>query len=348
MQSELNNSKPLVSVIILNWNGEEVLPRCLEAVTHQTFEDYEIIVIDNASEDNSMDGIETHWPGVRTIQLKSNLGFAAANNHAAHKARGRWLAFLNNDAFPHPDWLENLVQAAQNNLGYLFFSSRLIQANNPTLLESTGDILHTSASAWHRDHNKKIQHKPATADQVFSPCAAAGFYDRASFLAAGGFDPDYFSHHEDVDLGFRLRLAGLRCLYVPGAQAAHIGSASFGGEGYTTIYQTQRNMVWTYFKNMPGGYLWRYLPSHILANCFFLLHYTLNGHAKAVWKAKLDAMRGIPKMLKKRKTIQRQRKIKGSELVKVLDHSLAGPYLLGSSGKKIKQFVKNFGFNRSN
>jgi GT2 family glycosyltransferase len=348
MSSELIKPKPLVSIVILNWNGEAVLPRCLQAVKNQTFEDYEIIVIDNASEDNAMDGIEAHWPGIKTIQLKSNLGFAAANNLAAEQARGLWLAFLNNDAFPHPEWLEHLVQAAEKNRGFLFFSSMLIQANNPNLVESAGDILHTSASAWHRDNNNKIEHMPATADQVFSPCAAAGFYDRESFLAAGGFDPDYFSHHEDVDLGFRLRLAGLRCLHVPNAQAAHIGSASFGGEGYTTVYQTQRNMVWTYFKNMPGGYFWRYLPAHILANCFFLLHYTLNGHAKAVWKAKFDALRGLPKMLKKRKSIQSRRQINADELIKALDHSLSGPYLLGSSGKKIKQFGKNFGLNHSN
>ena len=134
---------------------------------------------------------------------------------------------------------------------------------------------------------------------------------------------------------------------MPGAQASHIGSASFGGEGDITIYQTQRNMVWTYFKNMPGFYFWRYLPAHIIANCFFLLHYTLNGHAKAVWKAKFDALRGLPKILKKRETIQRKKVIKTDELIKVLDHSLLGPYLLGPSGKKIKQFIKIFEFDRS-
>lgn len=347
MASEQNYSKPLVAVIILNWNGDKILPRCLDAVTNQTFQDYEVIVVDNASEDNSMEGIETDWPEITTIYLKSNLGFAAANNHAANQARGHWLAFLNNDAFPHTDWLENLVQAAQNKRGHLFFSSCLIQANNPNLLESTGDILHTSACAWHRDLNKKIEHSLTGAEQVFSPCGAAGFYDRESFLKVGGFDSDYFSHHEDVDLGFRLRLAGLRCLYVPGAQVTHIGSASFGGEGNITIYQTQRNMVWTYFKNMPGIYFWKYLPAHIIANCFYLLHYTLNGHTKAVWKAKFDALRGLPEMLKKRKIIQSQNKINADEIIKVLDHSLLGPYLLGSTGKKIKQFVKNFEFNRS-
>jgi len=159
MPSEQNNSNPLVSVIILNWNGDKILARCLDAVTKQTFQDYKVIVVDNASEDDSMEGIETDWPGVTTIYLKSNLGFAAANNHAANQARGRWLAFLNNDAFPHPDWLENLAQATQNNPLYMFFSSCLIQANHPNLLESTGDILHTSASAWHRDNNQVLVEK---------------------------------------------------------------------------------------------------------------------------------------------------------------------------------------------
>ena len=121
----------------------------------------------------------------------------------------------------------------------------------------------------------------------------------------------------------------------------HIGSASFGGEGNITIYHTQRNMVWTYFKDMPGFYFWKYMPAHIIANCFFLVHYTLNGHAKAVWKAKFDAVRGLPKMLKKRKIIQSQNKIEPGEFIEVLDHSLFGPYLLGPFGKKIKRLIKN-------
>ena len=343
---------PLVSVIILNWNGTDILPRCLEAVTNQTFEDFEVIVVDNASDDRSMDDLEKKWPMVKTIRLKNNLGFAAANNTAAGRAGGDWLAFLNNDAFPRPDWLGNLVQAAQDNPGYLFFASTLVQAENPGLIESTGDILHTSASAWHRDkdlrvENLTIESSPVVPNKVFSPCAAAGFYERESFLRAGGFDSDYFSHHEDVDLGFRLRLAGLNCLYVPCAQVAHIGSASFGGEGSTTIYQTQRNMVWTYFKNMPGTLLWRYLPAHIIANCFYLLNYSLKGHAKTVWKAKFDALRGLPKMLRKRKTIQKQIKIKSNEIIPTLDHSLLGPYLLGPSGDKIKNFIHNAAIKRS-
>ena len=110
MSLEQENSTPLVSVIVLNWNGADILPRCLDAVTNQTFDNFEIIVVDNASSDNSMEGLKSRWSGARAIHLKANLGFAAANNIGAKEARGEWLAFLNNDAFPHPDWLENLVK----------------------------------------------------------------------------------------------------------------------------------------------------------------------------------------------------------------------------------------------
>lgn len=333
-------SNPLVSVIILNWNGAEILPRCLEAVSKQTFVDYEIILVDNASEDHSLNDIENRWPTVRIVRLEANMGYAEANNRGARQSKGDWLAFLNNDAFPHPVWLERLVEAMRNHPQYAFFASRIFQADQPELMDSAGDILHTSGSAWHRGNKKPSESFQAEEAEVFSPSGAAAFYNRDAFLKAGAFDADYFSHHEDVDLGFRLRLLGYRCLYIPGAVVSHIGSASFGDEGPTTIYQTQRNMVWTYYKNMPGPLFWRYLPAHIFANLFFLLHYSLKRQIKAVWKAKWDALTGLPGVIKKRSAIQQNMKADQVKIAQVLDHSISGPYLQGSKGKKVKQLLK--------
>lgn len=341
----MDSPEPVVSIIILNWNGGKYLPRCLEAVKAQTYPDYEVLVVDNGSQDGSVDGIEAGWENLRVIRLERNLGFAAANNLGARGARGRWLVTLNNDAYPAPDWLANLVGAAENvdDGSFSFFASKMVLANNPDRVDGTGDILHSSGLAWHRDHNRPVGEAVHAQEEVFSACAAAAMYRREEFLNAGGFDERFFSHHEDVDLGFRLRLRGFRCLYVPSAEVAHVGSASFGLESDFTVYQVHRNLVWSYFSNMPGFLFWKYLPAHLLANVVFLVFYTLRGQGKSIWRAKWDALRGLPEALRKRRAVQGTRVVAPGEIDRLLDHGLLSPYLLGRRAGKIKKISGSIG-----
>ena len=338
---------PLVSIVIVNWNGEKYLPRCLEAVEAQTFSDYEVIVVDNASSDRSVDGLETRWPGIQVLRLDENLGFAVANNLGARLARGRWLVLLNNDAFPNADWLEKLVQATQEHPQFAFFASRLIQANDPARLDGTGDVYHVSGLSWRRDYCRPVEQGHLEADEVFSPCAAAALYDRQAFLHVGGFDEAFINYHEDVDLGFRLRLQGQRCRYVPDAVAEHVGSASFGLESDRAIYYGHRNLVWSYFKNMPGSLVWRYLPAHLLANLVVIVYYTLRGKGKAIWRAKLDALRGLPVVLRTRKAIQEQRRISAKEIRSVMDRGWLSPYAPDKRAHKMRILARTIGLYHS-
>ena len=334
---------PSISIIVVNWNGAQILPQCLAAISAQTIKDYEVIVVDNASGDGSADEIEKDWPGIQVLRLEKNIGFAAANNRAALLAKGRGLALLNNDAFPNANWLETLIAATQRHTEVVFFASCLVQAKEPNHIDSAGDICHISGLAWNRGHNQIVDRAILKTEEVFSPCAAAGFYERNAFLQVGGFDEIYFSHHEDIDLGFRLRLFGWRCLYIPEAIVKHIGSASFGGENAQTIYQAHRNMVWTYFKNMPGHLVWQYLPAHLLANLIFLFYYSVSGQAKPIWRAKWDALKGLPKIFRMRRKIQILSKVHPNEIKQVLDHHLLSPYLLGKNADQIQRWARRIG-----
>jgi GT2 family glycosyltransferase len=313
------------------------LPCCLEAVSAQSFRNYEVIVVDNASTDGSADGLEARWPGVKVIRLAENLGFAAGNNLGARQARGRWLALLNNDAFPAPGWLAALVSAAEAHPEYAFFASRILQANDPAHVDATGDVYHISGHAWHRDINRPAAEAHHEMDEVFSACAAAAMYSRAAYLEAGGLEERFANHHEDVDLGFRLRLMGIRCLYVPGAVVEHIGSASYGKESNRTVYHVHRNLVWSYWTNMPAALLWRSLPAHLLANLVFLIYYSRRGQAGAIWRAKRDALLGLPAALRRRGPIQRNRRVPVAELSRVMDHGWLSPYILGRRSGKIRR-----------
>ncbi len=321
-----SDATPLLSIVIANWNGARVLPRCLDALSCQTFRDFEIIIVDDASSDNSAEQLSNRFPDIHVIKLARNVGFAAANNLGAKSARGRWLALLNNDAFPHPDWLERLCAATQQYPEYAIFASRLMLAEHPDRLDGAGDVYHVSGIAWRRYHDQIGERLAQHAEEVFSACGAAALYSREIFLRAGGFDEDFVAYHEDVDLGFRLRLQGHRCLYIPDAIVEHLGSASYGDDSNFAIYHGHRNLVWTWFKNMPAAMVFRYLPSHLIANAISLVYHSTHGHTQSIWRAKIDAVRGIRLALRKRREIQKTRRVSNSNLSRWMDRRWLSPY----------------------
>jgi GT2 family glycosyltransferase len=318
----------LVSILIITWNNRNHLFGCLDHLLTQTLDKFEVVLVDNGSEDGALDGLYENYPSLdlKIHKLSSNLGYAAANNIGARLARGKWLALLNADAFPRPDWLEKLVMTATKENGYDFFASRQIQADKPDLLDGAGDAYHISGLAWRRHYNKTVQENGTQSKEVFSVCPTAALYRREAFLNAGGFDEDYFSYFEDVDLGFRLRLAGKKCLYVPDAVVHHVGSASTGKRSDFSVYYGYRNMIWTFFKDMPSPLIWFFLPVHVVTLLFFVVYLSLRGQGKVILRAIRDAVRGLPGVLEKRNVIQKNKKIKPSELLKVMSTGLFEPY----------------------
>ncbi len=314
-------STPLISLIIVSWNSAKYLSHCLDCISLQTFQDFEIIIIDNGSRDGSIGGLEQIYPKLNLYieRLNSNLGFAAANNLGASLARGKWLVLLNADAFPEPDWLENLLIASKTHPEIASFSSRQLQANSPQFLDSIGDAYHISGLAWHIGFGYPSNQYGLDSRELFSPCAAAAMYSRQAFLEVGGFDEAFFSYFEDIDLGFRLHLKGYRCLYVSEAIVHHIGSATLGVKSDFAFYHVHRNLIWTFVKNMPSTMLWRYLPAHLFANFIYVLYYTLHGRGKILWQAKWDAMKGLPEALRKRKLIQAHKRATTTGLTRYLE-----------------------------
>ena len=317
---------PFISIILVTWNSKAHLPRCLSALSKQTLQDFEIVLVDNGSDDDALDALHEKYPSLdlHIHRLSSNLGFAVANNIGARLARGKWLALLNADAFPEPDWLERLAEAAEVH-PHAFFASRQIQEQAPELLDGAGDSYHISGLGWRRYHHKPAVNYGLQQEEVFSPCAAAAFYLRDDFLQAGGFDEDYFSYFEDVDLGFRLRLSGKKCLYIPEAVVLHVGSASTGKRSDFSVYYGYRNLIWTFIKNMPAPLVWLFLPLHVATLLFSALYLSLRGQGPAIFKAIFDAIRGLPIVLRKRKDIQKNIKIRPRDLLTVMSTGAFAP-----------------------
>lgn len=307
-----------VSVVIVNWNSGPLLKKCLHSLSLQTLKADAVFVVDNASSDGSADCVIA-FPEYRLLLSGSNLGFAAGNNYAFRECNSEFVALLNPDAFPEPTWLEHLVAAAKENPKYAAFGSRQLVLERPECLDGIGDAYHLSGLVWRERHGEIQDAQDLVEREVFSPCAAAALFRRPALVAAGGFDEDYFCYLEDVDLGFRLRLAGHRAMYVPQAIVLHQGSATTGGQRSDfSVYHGHRNLVWTFVKNMPSVLFWGLLPLHLALNLFSLMFFGFRGQWQVIFRAKRDALRGLPRIWAKRRAVQRERVASLGEVWRIL------------------------------
>jgi GT2 family glycosyltransferase len=311
--------RPTVTVIIVNWNGGALLQDCLFRLTKQSFPPSRIIVIDNASTDAS-DKYADQIAQVTLIKLNRNTGFAFANNRALEECNTDYVALLNPDAFAETDWLEQLIISAQTHPSIVAFGSRQLVHGKTEILDGIGDIYHMSGLVWRNGSGRSQTSADLVAREIFSPCAGAALYSREALQKVGGFDEDFFCYVEDVDLGFRLRLAGYKSIYVPEAVVYHVGSASTGGSHSDfSIYHGHRNLVWTFIKNMPGILLWTLMPLHLLLNIVSILYFSFRGKGKVILTAKFDAIKGISSMWSKRRHIQGNRQVSAGDIWHVLD-----------------------------
>ena len=299
-----------VAVIVVNYNSGEHLRTCVRSIAAQTLAPTRVVVVDNGSSDDSLFGVDCLGVHVDVIRSQRNLGFAAANNLAVrHVSDCRYVALVNADAYVVPTWLERLLDAARCYPECRFFASQLVSAADPTKWDGTGDVYHTSGRAWRRDWGQIIKADGPSATPILGACAAAALYSREAFLAVDGFDEDYFCFYEDVDLSFRLQLAGHRGRYVPEAIARHVGSAMTVRRSDLSVYYAHRNLVWTYVKNMPGPLFWLYLPQHLAVNLGTMAWFTLRGRGRVIFRAKRDALTGLARTWRKRRLIQSRRRV---------------------------------------
>jgi GT2 family glycosyltransferase len=299
---------PDVSVIIVTWNGKQHLETCLTAVAAQTDVDAEAILVDNASNDGSVEYVRSRFPWVRVIALDRNYGFTGANNAGAREARGRYLAFLNNDTAADPAWLRTLRDALDEVQGIALATSRIVYMHNPAIVDSAGDGLTRWGGAFKRHHGRPASEVTASRE-VFGACGAAFMISRAVFDEIGGFDNEFFFSHEDVDLSYRAQLRGYRCRYVADAIVHHRGSASVGRVSQFAVFHSQRNTEWLYIQNTPLPILLRTLPGHLVYNAAAAVHFARQGLLGTFVSAKLAAIAGVPRALRKRAAIQRTRAV---------------------------------------
>jgi GT2 family glycosyltransferase len=297
-----------VSVVIVTWNGLEHLEGCLSAVAAQQGVEAETILVDNASTDGTTEFVRARFPSVRIVSLDRNHGFAGGSNAGAREARGRYLAFLNNDTIADPHWLGALRDAIDEPRGIALATSRIIYMHDPATVDSAGDGMTRWGGAFKHHHGGAAAEAIESRD-VFGACGAAFIVPKRVFEALGGFDPDFFASHEDVDLSYRAQLRGYRCRYVAGSIVRHRGSATLGRASGMAVFNGQRNLEWVYVQNTPLPILLRTLPGHVLYNAAAAIHFARQGLLGTFLSAKAAALLGLPRALRKRVRVQRARTV---------------------------------------
>ncbi|MEN6535943.1 MAG: glycosyltransferase family 2 protein [Bryobacteraceae bacterium] len=323
-------SSAQVTVVIPTLAADSALEGCLQALGKQIFRDFDVILVDNSGK-----GL-TRQQGVRlsnvtVIENRHNAGFGAAINQGIRVSSTPYVAALNDDAEPHPEWLAEMVAALESHPEAGMAASRILLAREGCL-DSAGMLVCGDGSSKQRGHGQPPSSFPDTGEVLF-PSACAALYRRALLDETGGFDEDFFLYAEDTDLGLRARWAGWKCLYVPGATVNHGYSHSAGSASPLKAYYVERNRLFVLAKNFPAPAILR-APWVALARYFWHTLFLLGGRGSAarfreegnnglrlVWyviRAHCALIRNLPALWKKRRAIRRGARIPAAEFLKLL------------------------------
>lgn len=312
-------TRGVFSVVIPNWNGRHFLKTCLDSLVTQTYDDIEIIVVDNASSDGSRAFIAEHYPQVGLIALERNRGFTGACNLGMEAASGEYIALLNNDTEVDRRWAQDIVQAFCRQPEAGIVASKMLLFDRRDHFHTAGDFFCIDGSAGNRGAWQEDVGQFDREEYVFGACGGSAAYRRSMLDRIGLLDDDFFFLLEDMDLSWRAQLAGYKVLYLPSAVVYHHLSAT--GGGVTASFHDGRNGIWLLAKNMPGGLMRKYAGQIIkrqLVTAAQALRHWRGAEARARLRGMLAGMIGIGSALKKRRVIQATKAVSDAYLEEIL------------------------------
>jgi len=260
-------NQALVSTIVLNWNGKNVISECLESLLTQTYRPHEIIVVDNGSTDGSLAMIRAKYGSLlKIVTNERNLGFAEGVNCGVRSSKGDLIAILNSDAAAQKDWIEELARSMSQSESVGMCASKIYLAGQAGILDNTGEVICRDGLGRGRGRLEKDQGQYDSSPEVLCPSGCAALYRRKMLEEAGGMDKYFFAYAEDIDIGLRGRLIGYDCVYVPSAVVIHKFSHSSGLVSPLKAFYVERNRLWVVLKCFP-------LPHLLLAPFYTVQRY---------------------------------------------------------------------------
>ena len=299
---------PTIAVVILNWNGKQLLERFLPGTIKNTPPGVEIIVADNASKDNSLETLKEKFPAVRTIALDKNYGFAGGYNRALQQVEADYYVLLNSDMEVTEEWIEPCIRLLESNAGVAACQPKVRSLNTPGYFEYAG------AAGGFVDHMgfpfcrgrifftiEKDNGQYDDPREIFLATGASMFIRATTFHEAGGFDERFFAHMEEVDLCWRLQNLGYRIMACPPSVVLHLGGGSLPASSPQKTYLNFRNSLWMLAKNVPGWYFYRRIVVRLALDGIAAAKFLLQGQFRDCWavmKAHMTFVRSFRMMRK--------------------------------------------------
>lgn len=307
---------PSISVIVLNWNGRAHLEACFEALARQTCRDFETIMVDNGSTDDSVQLVRGKFPWVRVVALTANRGFPGGNAAGLAEAQGRGIVLLNNDTRPEPDWLEQLQAGAAAHPEAGIIASHLTNWDG-TLTDSAGDGCRVTGRGYGRHRGQPAATAPGSGP-VFGACAGAAWYRREMIAQVGFLDEDFFLGFEDTDLAFRAQWAGWSVWFCREAVVRHRMSATQGAWTAINTFYGARNHLWVWIKNVPARVQLLYAPMMLAEAGLLSFHALRSGQGWTYVRGILAGLRGFGLMYAKRRSARAGRRRSARDMAGLL------------------------------
>lgn len=318
-----------LSVVVVTFNSAEVLPATLAALAQEIQEGDEVVVVDNASSDESLAIARRVVPEAIVIENGTNAGFPAACNQGAHAASGELLVFLNPDAVPQPGWGAAIRQPATRDRGWAAWQA-LITTDDGQKVNTAGNEVHFTGLAWAGQSGTAIDTADVTRREV--PCLSGACFAvlTSAFRSVGGFADNFFLYHEDLDLSLRLRLAGHRIGLEPDARVDHRYEFDKGSHKWRFL---ERNRWAVIVRCWPTAVLVAALPALLFAEIGICIAALASGWMPQKARAMAGAARRLPAHWRDRQRIQRERRIDGEEFATWLTADLNSTFF-GKAGQQ--------------
>lgn len=337
---------PLVSIIIVNWNAKENLQECLSALFKISYKNYEVILVDNGSKDDSVKFVKSNYPDIKIIEAGKNLGFAGGNNLGLEKAQGEYILFLNNDTIVTKNFLEKLVNFMEKRKDVGIVQPKILFHRPDTSLHhkinSIGSFLLPSGFLYHLDYGKKdkLREDPY---EIFSAYGACFLARKSLLQKIGLFDDRYFAYFEETDLCHRVWLSGLKVMILPGTLIYHKGAKTAQKLPSAFIqYHSFKNRIYTYLKNLEKLNLIRIFIPHLIiceASSLLYLAFGKPSYTFAIQKAILWNIFNLNNLLKERGRVQKVlRKVKDKDFVPKLTKAVDLKYYYYLSNGSLENY----------
>jgi len=331
----------LISIIILNYNGEKFLENCIESIFKETKLAYEIIIVDNNSPDKSGEKLSKKIETCNFILNKKNVGVSEGLNIGIKNANGKYVVLLNNDLIVAPKWLDYLLEAYKKN-GEGLYQPKFLKMNDKKIIDSAGNLINIFGFGFSREKGKEDYSQYNSIEEIGFAAGTCLFCSKKIFDKIGFLDEKFFAYNEDLDLGWRAKLLNYKSYYVPKSIAYHHGSAQWKWSG-EKFYLLERNRWIVLLSNYNFITIIRLLPALLIIEIALLVFFT----KKRILIKKLQSYGGIIKSLKhiqkRRKLIKKSRIINDKEMIKTFVTTIEAP-LEVSDNSSIENFNKMLTF----